>query len=183
MNRTIIPRNIRIPLLLLSIMFLWSLILLTLKSEEPTLIKQNVVHREEVIPENKANQPKVIPYTPEEIHLVAKMVFAEAKGEPYEGQVAVAKVIFNRVNSHLYPNTVKEVLYQKGQFGPIASGAFQKAKPTELQYKAVMQAINGGLDGALFFFNPKTSKDSSVRWFRENTRYIKTIGNHEFRGY
>jgi N-acetylmuramoyl-L-alanine amidase len=148
-------------------MFLWSLISLILESEEPTLIKQDIVHKEEVIPENKANQPKVIPYTPEEVHLVAKMVFAEAKGEPYEGQVAVAKVIFNRVNSHLYPNTVKEVLYQEGQFSSIANGAFQKAKPTELQ----------------FFFNPKTSEASNVRWFRDNTRYIKTIGNHEFRGY
>jgi len=113
--------------------------------------------------------------------LLARLVQAEAKGEPYAGKVAVATVVLNRIDSPDFPNTVKEVIYQKVSghyaFSPVQNGAINQAAD-----KASRQAVNEALafrgqgNGSLYFFNPKTAKS---KWILTRPVTI-TIGNHRF---
>ncbi|CAM4068272.1 cell wall hydrolase [Mesobacillus thioparans] len=113
--------------------------------------------------------------------LLARLVHAEAKGEPYAGKVAVATVVLNRVASSEFPNTIKGVIYQKSNgyyaFTPVKNGAINKAADAESK-KAVKEALafRGQGNGSLFFFNPKTAISKWV-FSREVT---VTIGNHRF---
>ncbi len=66
-------------------------------------------------------------YTKAELRLMSAIIFCEAGAESYKGKVAVGIVVMNRVRSKKYPNTIKEVIYQKSQFSPVASGALKKA--------------------------------------------------------
>jgi len=114
----------------------------------------------------------------EDIALLARLVFAEARGEPFEGQIAVAAVVLNRVQHPSFPNTVREVIYQPRQFEPVANGAINQT-PDNLAYLAVLEA-RGGLDptsGSIFFWNPRKVPPSSWVW----TQTIKLqIGEHVF---
>lgn len=113
--------------------------------------------------------------------LIAKLVHAEAKGEPYAGKVAVATVILNRVASPEFPNTVREVVYQKANgyfaFTPVQNGAINEA-PDAASRAAVNEALafRGQGNGSLFFYNPKTAVSKWI-YSREVTL---TIGNHRF---
>ena len=121
--------------------------------------------------------------TEEEYELLVRLVTAEAMGEPYNGQVAVAEVVLNRARSPQYPDTVRAVMFQRNQFEPVLNGSIWSVTPTSTQYRAVDEALNGSskAGGALFFFNPRIISYSSLSWFRNNTEYVTTIGNHEFR--
>ncbi|MFE8697569.1 cell wall hydrolase [Cytobacillus sp. FJAT-53684] len=113
--------------------------------------------------------------------LMARLVSAEAKGEPYAGKVAVATVILNRVDSSLFPNTVKEVIYQKVSghyaFTPVQNGEINHQADTA-SMKAVEEALafRGQGRGSLYFYNPKTS---TSKWILSRQVTIK-IGNHRF---
>lgn len=113
--------------------------------------------------------------------LIARLVFAEAKGEPYAGKVAVATVLLNRVDSSLFPNTVREVIYQKVSghyaFTPVQNGEINH-KADAASRKAVEEALafRGQGKGSLYFYNPKTS---SSKWILSREVTI-TIGNHRF---
>lgn len=113
--------------------------------------------------------------------LLARLVHAEAKGEPYAGKVAVATVVLNRVASPDFPNSVKGVVYEKSNgyfaFTPVKNGAINQAADAESK-KAVKEALayRGQGKGSLFFFNPKTAVSKWV-FSREVT---VTIGNHRF---
>ncbi len=113
--------------------------------------------------------------------LLARLVRAEAKGEPYAGKVAVATVVLNRVASSEFPNTIKGVIYQKSNgyyaFTPVKNGAINKPADADSK-KAVKEALafRGQGNGSLFFFNPKTAVSKWV-FSREVT---VTIGNHRF---
>ena len=109
--------------------------------------------------------------------LLARLVTAEAKGEPYEGQVAVATVVLNRVENEQYPDSIKEVIYEKRQFQPVDNGMIHNPA-TEEAKKAVNEAIvkQGTGKGSLNFYNPKIV-DSE--WHRSKTVTAK-IGNHVF---
>ena len=113
----------------------------------------------------------------EEIDLLARLVAAEARGESYEGQVAVAAVVLNRIESPLFPSTVKEIVYQPRQFQPVDDGSINIA-PTEESYRAVRDALRGRdpSQGALFFFNPAKA-NSPYLWARPLTVWI---GGHRF---
>ncbi|WP_010530231.1 cell wall hydrolase [Lentibacillus jeotgali] len=118
----------------------------------------------------------------EDKELMAKLVHAEAKGEPYEGKVAVATVVLNRVDSNDFPDTIKDVIYEKTggvhAFSPVKNGAINNEYDSE-DMKAVNEAIafRGQGMGSLYFYNP--DKVSSDNWvFSRET--IKTIGNHRF---
>ncbi len=128
------------------------------------------------------SSPVIGPYTATDVYWLAKMVYAEASGEPYQGQVAVAAVILNRVASPKYPNSVKGVLFQVTngvyQFSPVANGAINRAQPNATTYKAVYDALAGSdpSKGALLYYNPKTS---TSQWIK--TRPITVvIGHHNF---
>ncbi|AXI29029.1 N-acetylmuramoyl-L-alanine amidase [Priestia megaterium] len=109
--------------------------------------------------------------------LLARLVQAEAKGEPYAGKVAVATVVLNRVDSDSFPNSIHDVIYQGTQFTPVQNGEINKAADAEAK-KAVNEALafRGQGKGSLFFFNPDKTSD---QWLRQKQVTI-TIGNHVF---
>ena len=109
--------------------------------------------------------------------LLSKLVYAEARGEPYKGQVAVAAVVLNRVKSSSFPNTISGVIYQKGAFSCVTEGQINLT-PDDTAIRAARDAMNGWdpTGGCLYYYNPKTASD---QWIR--TRTVKTvIGNHSF---
>lgn len=93
-------------------------------------------------------------------YLLANLIYCEAGGEPYAGQVAVGAVVMNRVLSSVYPNTVAGVIYQKSQFSPVASGrlalAMSKNKATASCYKAADEAMAGqtNVGNCVYFRTP-----------------------------
>ena len=116
-------------------------------------------------------------FSESDLDLLARIVRAEAQGEPYDGQVAVAAVILNRVNHPEFPNTIPGVVYEPLAFSVVANG--QVNKPAD---KSALQAAHcalNGLDpsgGALYFYNPSKTRSA---WIRSRA-VIKTIGDHIF---
>jgi N-acetylmuramoyl-L-alanine amidase len=110
--------------------------------------------------------------------MLARLVHAEAQGEPYAGKVAVAVVVLNRVASPDFPNTVPQVIYQQGQFSPVANGAIREYADKD-SIRAVNEAytLRGTGSGSLFFYNPKTA---TSRWLDSRETTV-TIGNHVFK--
>jgi len=111
------------------------------------------------------------------LNLLARAISGEARGEPYEGQVAVGAVILNRVNHSSFPNTIAGVVYQPGAFDSVDDGQINM-EPTTTAVKAARDALNGWdpSGGAIYFFNPVTSTSKWI-WSRP---IIKTIGKHHF---
>ncbi|WP_110000025.1 MULTISPECIES: spore cortex-lytic enzyme [Paenibacillus] len=112
-----------------------------------------------------------------EIKIMANAVYGESRGEPFEGQVAVAAVILNRVKSPSFPNTPSGVIFQPGAFTAVADGQIY-LEPNAQAKKAVEQAMNGWdpSGGCLYYFNPKTATSKWI-WTRPQ---VKTIGQHIF---
>ena len=109
--------------------------------------------------------------------LLSKLVYAEARGETYKGQVAVAAVVLNRVSSASFPNTISGVIYQAGAFSCVSNGAINNT-PDNTAIRAALDALNGWdpTGGCLYYYNPRATGD---KWIR--TRTVKTvIGNHSF---
>ena len=109
--------------------------------------------------------------------LLSKLVYAEARGETYKGQVAVAAVVLNRVSSASFPNTISGVIYQAGAFSCVSNGAINNT-PDSTAIRAALDALNGWdpTGGCLYYYNPRATGD---QWIR--TRTVKTvIGNHSF---
>jgi len=115
--------------------------------------------------------------SPNDMQLLARAVYGEARGEPFVGQVAVAAVIMNRIRSPLFPNTVSGVIYQPLAFTAVADGQFYLT-PNQEAFRAAQLAVNGWdpSGGALYYFNPRTATSRFI-WTRP---YIKTIGQHRF---
>ncbi|NMB01206.1 MAG: LysM peptidoglycan-binding domain-containing protein [Firmicutes bacterium] len=120
----------------------------------------------------------VIEITAKEKELLARVVCAEARGESFEGQVAVAAVVINRVKSNRFPNSVWEVLHQSGQFTPVEQGTLPHNASVSC-IDAVERALRGDdpTGGALFFYNPVTTQAADY-WATKPV--IKRIGNHNF---
>lgn len=125
----------------------------------------------------------VIPYTEEDLNWLAKIIEAESGGEPMEGKIAVGAVIVHRVQSSLFPKSIKAVIFQKSssghyQFSPVATGKIYKVVPSKDSYEAAKRALAGEdpSGGATYFYNPVTSKSS---WMLSRS-VIKRIGNHVF---
>jgi N-acetylmuramoyl-L-alanine amidase len=116
-------------------------------------------------------------FSQNDIRLLANAVHGESRGEPYIGQVAVAAVILNRVNSPSFPNTVSGVIFEPGAFTAVADGQIWLT-PNETSRKAVLDAINGWdpTGEAMYYFNPATATSSWI-WGRPQ---IKRIGKHIF---
>ncbi len=109
--------------------------------------------------------------------LLSKLVYAEARGETYKGQVAVAAVVLNRVASASFPNTISGVIYQAGAFSCVSNGQINNT-PDNTAIRAALDALNGWdpTGGCLYYYNPRATGD---KWIR--TRTVKTvIGNHSF---
>lgn len=110
-------------------------------------------------------------------HLLARIISAEARGEPYTGQVAVGAVVLNRVEHPSFPTSISGVVYQNGAFSCLYDGQFDKPV-ADSAYKAARDALNGWdpSGGAIYYFNPNTATSSWI-WSRP---YITTIGKHRF---
>lgn len=110
-------------------------------------------------------------------NLLARLISAEARGEPYSGQVAVGAVVLNRVKSPIFPNTIAGVIYQNGAFTCITDGQFNE-EVSESAYRAARDAMNGvdPCGGAIYYFNPATASSKWI-WSRQ---LIVVIGKHRF---
>lgn len=111
------------------------------------------------------------------VNLLARVIYGEARGEPYTGQVAVGAVILNRVKSSKFPNTIAGVVYQNGAFDAVADGQVNLT-PDSTAKKAAQDALNGWdpTYGAIYYFNPSTATNKWI-WSRPMT---VTIGKHRF---
>ncbi len=114
-----------------------------------------------------------------DLQLMARAINGEARGEPYEGQVAVGAVILNRVKSSQFPNSIAGVIYQSGAFTAVADGQINKPiSEGSTVYKAAQDAMNGWdpTGGCIYYFNPSTATNKWI-WSRP---LVKTIGKHRF---
>lgn len=111
------------------------------------------------------------------VNLLARIISGEARGEKYEGQVAIAAVVLNRVKHSSFPNTIAGVVYQNGAFTAVTDGQIN-ITPTESCYNAARDALNGWdpTGGAIYYYNPVTATSS---WIRTRP-IVKTIGKHVF---
>lgn len=109
--------------------------------------------------------------------LLARLINGEARGEPYEGQVAVGAVVLNRTRDSKFPNTIAGVIYEPLAFTAIADGQIN-AQMQQTSINAARDALNGWdpSDGATYYFNPATATSSWI-WSRP---LIKVIGKHRF---
>ena len=114
-----------------------------------------------------------------DLQLMARAINGEARGEPYEGQVAVGAVILNRVKSSQFPNTIAGVIYQSRAFTAVADGQINAPiDENSIVYKAAQDAMNGWdpTGGCIYYFNPATATNKWI-WSRP---VVKTIGKHRF---
>ena len=113
-----------------------------------------------------------------ELELLSRAVYAEARGESYEGQVAVAAVILNRVKDEGFPDTVSGVIYEQGQFASVRDGQINLI-PDEAAALAALDALNGSdpSGGALYFWNPEKAPGNA---FLNSLSILCRIGAHVF---
>lgn len=150
-----------------------------LESENPQIKNFNLIYVGQTI--NTVNEKAVIPVTANtpDTDLLARLVHSEAQGESYEGKVAVADVVMNRVRSGQFPITIRDVIYQSGQFQPIENGAINTPADAD-SIKAANEVLSGAADvtgGALYFYNPAKASSS----FLAALPTTIAIGNHVFK--
>lgn len=116
-------------------------------------------------------------YSSGDVDLLARIISAESRGEPYAGQVAVGAVILNRISHPSFPNTLAGVIYQPGAFSCLNDGGIN-APVADSAYKAARDAINGSdpSGGAIYYYNPAKS---TSKWIFSR-KVITTIGKHRF---
>lgn len=116
-------------------------------------------------------------YSSSDEYLLARVIYAEARGEPYTGQVAVGAVVLNRVKSSKFPNTISGVVYEPWAFTAVNDGQINLT-PNQTAIKAARDAMNGWdpTYGCLFYYNPKTATST---WIRQKEIHL-TIGSHVF---
>lgn len=116
-------------------------------------------------------------YNSNDRYLLAKVIYAEARGESYTGQVAIGAVVLNRVRDSRFPNTVAGVVYQPWAFTAVNDGQIN-LEPNLTAYQAADDALNGWdpTYGSVYYYNPKTATSSWIR----STKYVTQIGNHIF---
>lgn len=150
-----------------------------MESKEEVVLIREIIQ----IEEEKQNQKVEIKHMAAEsidhndLEVLSKIVHAEAKGEPYEGKVAVAEVVMNRVEDENFPDTVKEVVYQNGQFQPVANGAINNT-PSEDAIKASKEVLmsDNTPHNAMYFYNDETATDDWIR----TRKTLFVIGDHTF---
>lgn len=116
-------------------------------------------------------------FSESDVQLLASIISAESRGEPYEGQVAVGAVIMNRIAHPSFPNTLSGVIYQPGAFSCLYDGGINAAV-ADSSYQAAREAINGSdpTGGAIYYYNPAKTTNKWI-WSRQ---VIATIGAHRF---
>lgn len=177
----------RIISIMLSILITVLMILSTRKTEvaikpiETRIIDESIDKHDEIpiyITSNNEEyciDESIVELTQEEAEMIMKLAWSEAGNQGVEGQLVVMNVIMNRVENEDFPNTVREVIYQKHngqyQFAVMGNGVFKKANPTSETHMALAE-LEGGKDisqGALFF---ESSSNSSKSWHRKNKSFL-----------
>ena len=112
-----------------------------------------------------------------DVYLLARLISAEARGEPYVGQVSVGAVVINRIDHPSFPNSLSGVIYQSGAFSCLDDGQFNQPI-SDSAFRAAREALNGSdpSGGAIYYFNPATATSSWI-WSRP---LLTVIGNHRF---
>lgn len=112
-----------------------------------------------------------------DLDVLARIIYGESRGEPYEGMVAVAAVVLNRVADSRFPNTVPGVIYQPGAFDAVSDGQINLT-PNDTAYRAARDALNGWDPsyGSIYYFNPATA---TSKWIWSRPLVVK-IGKHNF---
>lgn len=112
-----------------------------------------------------------------DLNLLAHLVYGEARGEPYVGQVAVAAVVLNRTRDNRFPKTIAGVIYQPGAFDAVSDGQIN-LQPNKTAYNAARDALNGWdpSHGCVYYYNPATA---TSKWIWSRPILLK-IGNHNF---
>ena len=138
----------------------------------------------------KPKKKKADSYSKAELRLMASIINCEAGGESFQGQVAVGIVVMNRVKSDLFPNSIKKVIYQKGQFSPVRNGMLRKklkqydaGKIHSAQWKSCIKAAKQALSGrTVIKLKGKTKSMKGVRFFSVHLKGAKfRLGGHRFR--
>lgn len=114
----------------------------------------------------------------EDAYLLAKIAMAEAEGERVEGKALVMLVVLNRVESDSFPDSISEVIFQKGQFSPVSNGRYDMIEPDQECYDALDMILFDGWDesqSALYFEN-----GSASNWHRNHLQFLFQYGNHYF---
>ncbi len=149
-------------------------------------LNSTLIHPDDVllIPGRSADLEAVLSrgnFSREDLYMLARAIYAEARGESFTGQVAVGAVILNRLESPQFPKTIREVIMERNsstyQFTPVADGSIN-LEPDDTAVNAAIQAMMGWdpTDGALFFYNPRIASDQWIRTLPVMAR----IGNHVF---
>jgi N-acetylmuramoyl-L-alanine amidase len=176
----VLLRIIAVLLVLLAVLTVANIVLaISDKNAEKAALKENTKTEQKLEIEEKTTEKETPWYTQEELDLMARLIYFEARGESYEGQVAVGAVVINRLHTKGFPNTIYDVIYQKNQFSPVASSKWEsEIVDFGTCYQAAREALNGAdpTGGALFFYNPEISTSEWI-FTRE---VIKVIGNHAF---
>jgi len=120
-------------------------------------------------------------YTDNDLYWLARIIYAESRGEPFQGKLAVGNVILNRVKSPAFPNSIYDVIFDHKngvQFTPTKNGSIYKEPDAECIRAAKMCLEGENVVGkSLYFFNPRTASSS---WIKNHRKYIVKIGNHAF---
>lgn len=155
-----------------------------LKKDTVSSVKIVEVHQPKVIHISKEPLPEPPEYVEkepvidEETYLLAQIINAEAGNQPYKGKIAVGNVIMNRIDHPKFPDTVEDVVYQRGQFSPVSNGTINN-KPSDEAIQAAKDVMDGKRvvnENVLFFYNPDIS---TSRWIFTREVVIK-IGEHAF---
>ena len=146
-------------------------------SEETPTVKSAEVSSQGTVGNSAALSRGQGTFTKEDVELLARVIHAEARGEDFEGQVAVGAVVLNRLEDSRFPKTIHSVIYQQGAFTAVLDKQIHLT-PDEAAYRAAEAALEGKdpTGGAIYYYNPKTATD---RWIKSRP-VIKTIGNHTF---
>ncbi|MFC0272691.1 cell wall hydrolase [Metabacillus herbersteinensis] len=152
----------------------------TLDGDQETIITTAVAVaavQDKNIPEIDVDAAEDTTITNEEKDLLARLVHAEAEGEPFAGKVAVANVVLNRVEHEQFPDSVEEVIFEENAFQPVQNDSIYEPADKEA-HEAVEEAVdNGELDKeVVYFYNPETATSNWI-FTRE---VVKKIGNHAF---
>jgi N-acetylmuramoyl-L-alanine amidase len=151
--------------------------------EERQQIEQQIERQTEQQTEEQqmisgGNRPAaLLAVSQEDLELLARVIYAEARGEIFEGQVAVGAVVVNRLTHPQFPKTIREVIYQQGQFTAVSDQQIL-LEPNPLAFQAAEAALAGQdpTGGAIFYFNPRLAEDD---WIKQRP-VVKEIGNHIF---
>lgn len=124
----------------------------------------------------------MVQYSEDDYQVLLKIVQAEAGICDEKGKILVANVVLNRVKSSAFPDTIREVVYQRSQFSPVSNGSINTCKVTEETIDCVNRALNGEdySEGALYFMYRSGSTSRSARWFDTHLTYLFSYERHEF---